>query len=211
MTEQIIRTCRPVHGPCVDASTPISRDTAKRIREAGYLGVVRCFAFATAKYAEPTRDELDGILESGLGLALYAFWRAKDHSYDTGRADADRQLAMLQDLDWPGFAPVWVDLECHETPTAWRARGYAKALSLTYAANGRPLMAYYDRSFALSDAEMDGLFDVWWQSGARPELAGDVWLPKSYVMKQRPGQAKVAGHPVDLNKSYGAPFLFNVE
>lgn len=201
---------RPISGPLLDASTPISAATARAMRAAGKLGLMRCCDFPNERWAEPARPEIDGLLSAGLGVSLYFMWRSA-YSAELGRSDALRRHALIESLGLPLDTPTCVDFESRDSHSAADVEAYARAHVATFRELGRTNQgAYWANSVARSGANLAGLFDWWCESGERP--IGAKWVPAKYEMKQHPNPPGttavfVAGHPVDLNDGYGAPML----
>jgi hypothetical protein len=204
---------RPVFGEMIDCSTQVSAETAKAIKAAGKVAIMRGCDFPNVKWAEPGVEEIRGILDAGLGLILYFMWRSR-YGLKVAGEDAVRRHALIEALGLPPDQPTCVDYESVNSHTAYDVEAYARNHCSTFAVLGRTNRGgYWANSVARGGAKLGGTHDWWCESGERPYEA--VWVPAKYEMKQHPNPPNtkavfVAGHPVDLCDAYGVPALFKL-
>lgn len=188
-----------------DTDTKLNLDICQKFKSQGYDGAIRYIGWG--KYANDpgdlTKDEMNAIFQSGLGLMVVQHCRASGWvpTAAMGKQDAQTAVSELSNIGAPNFICVWLDLEGVKSGTpkqqiidfcnAWyneiKSSGYVPGIYIGF----NNFLTSSDLFYSLN-------FQHYWRSlSTVPDVA-----ERGYQMEQSGVAGYVNGITIDLDKVF---------
>jgi len=160
-------------GKLVDTNIRLNPVVLSAVKAQGYTGVIRYVPLPGLDDTNDIHpDELDAIMESGLGLMLvqhvrFPHWDPRDHS---GAADAQTAAQFASQVGYLPGAHIFIDLEGIVPGTGGATKAFAGAWAKTIAAAGYNAGCYVGFDVPLTPQELYDLEVInsyWSDAGLR--------------------------------------------
>lgn len=180
----------------VDTNVRLGPEVLTNVKNAGFAGVVRYLPLPNVSGAKDvSADEVDAIMEAGLGLMLvqhvrFPHWDPRDHA---GAIDANVAVSYAVQAGYMPGAHIFLDLEGILAGTGKATKRFAEAWAATILAAGYLAGCYVGFDVPLSPQDLyflHGINSYWSDAGPR---SVDV---RSFAIKQHAGIV-IAGVPFD--------------
>ncbi|MFD0670818.1 DUF1906 domain-containing protein [Cohnella sp. GCM10027633] len=183
----------------IDCAQPIPANTAKAIAAQGYEFAARYLVPSNYAWKRLTRKEAEGITQAGMQIiSVYettASRPAGGASY--GREDGKLALQEAIAIGQPEGSAIYFAVDYDAQPSDYDAiEAYLRAAAAEIGAYGTGVYGSYA---VVEEMRKRGAAKHLWQTYAwshgKKSASANVWQYQNGVT--------VAGHPVDLNESYG--------
>jgi hypothetical protein len=180
----------------VDTNVRLNPAILKAVQTAGYAGVVRYVPLpGVGDTKDIHSDELDAVMETGLGLLLvqhvrFPHWDPRDHA---GAADAQVAVNFAMQAGYLRGAHIFLDLEGIVPGTGKATKAFAEAWAATVVAAGYLAGCYVGFDLPLSPQELFDLHGInsYWSDAGPREVA-----VRGFAIKQH-AEITIAGVPFD--------------
>ncbi len=183
----------------IDCAQPIPAATAKAIAAQGYRFVARYLVPAGYRWKRLTRAEAEGITAAGMTIISVFETTASRPAggASNGRADGKAAFQEATDIGQPKGTAIYFAVDYDAQPNDYdEIEAYLRAAAREL---GQYRTGIYGSYAVVEEMRRRGASQHYWQTYAwsrgRKSASANVWQYKNGVM--------VAGHPVDLNESYG--------
>ncbi|MBO9597916.1 MAG: DUF1906 domain-containing protein [Cohnella sp.] len=183
----------------IDCAQPIPAATAKAIAAQGYRFAARYLVPAGYAWKRLTRKEAEGITAAGMTIVSVFETTANRPAggADSGRADGQAALKEASAIGQPEGTAIYFAVDYDAQPKDYdEIEAYLRAATKEL---GQYRTGIYGSYAVIEEMRRRGAAQHFWQTYAwsrgQKSAYANVWQHKNGVT--------VAGHPVDLNESYG--------